>query len=462
MEINEYRVPHSTAPQVYESPSVEPGSYLSDVDQDSPATLIWQQLRILRRQAWKVLAFVCGVTAAVMLYSARITPLYRATAQLEIDTSRGGGGISGAEAAGLYFRDERRVIQTQLRLIGSPEVADAVFRDLGLSSRPEFGDAGGGGPDAPKSLPGLSAQDIPGTYLLEITYEHSDRQLTRDVANSVAKSYIEQNYAARIQSTEDVSNILRIQLEKLRAESERSQQTLLAYQKRHGIAPTDGRTQLAQQQLERMQADLITLEAARLEAESNYRNIGSGDLEDLLISSQGSLLARQIEKREALQENLDQSSLTYGPNHPIRKSLVARLENMEGYLETARKKALERLEAERRALSTREKGLRESYQSRGGSAGRTSGRVRDPAKLKRTHSTRTYYDSESSQLSSIPTLRNWAKITWSIHRGGNRVVPVAVKLLVVKRLEGELSWAQSRGGSAGRTSGRVRDLEPRS
>ena len=372
MEINEYRVPHSTAPQVYEPSSVEPGAYLSEVDHDSPATLIWQQLKILRRQVWKVLAFVCAVTGAVLLYSARITPLYRATAQMEIDTSRGGSS-SGAEAAGLYFRDEGRVIQTQLRLIGSPEVAEAVFRDLNLSRRPEFGYAGDADSDAPKSLPGLSAEAIPGTYLIEIAYQHSDPELTRDIANAVAKLYIEQSFESRIQSAQDASNILQIQLEKLRAESEDSQQTLLAYQRRHGIAPTDGRTQLAQQQLERMQEDLITLESARLEAESSHRNIDSGDLQDLLISSQGSLLARQIEKREGLQEQLDQISLTYGPNHPIRKSLVARLESMEGYLEAARKKALERLDAERRALATREQSLNATYLERKAEADRLDG-----------------------------------------------------------------------------------------
>ena len=47
--------------------------------------MVWQAIRVLRQQLWKILGFVFAVTAAALLYTLQLQPLYRATTLLELD-----------------------------------------------------------------------------------------------------------------------------------------------------------------------------------------------------------------------------------------------------------------------------------------------------------------------------------------------------------------------------------------
>jgi len=357
--MNEYRPPLppvSSGGQAFP----EAAGYPAADDADSPSAALWHFLRVLRRQAWKIAGFVFAVVAATLLYSLQLTPMYEATATLELE------GLNqmvrlGSELVGYNFRQETKVIETQLRLINSPEIASAVARDLGLDRSPLFGYTGKGEPVRVKSLPGLSAEMIPNTYLLAITYRAPSPELARDVANSVAKAYIEQGYESRYENARNLQSWLDKQLEDLRARSERAQQKLLDYEQKHNLVRSEGRADLVQEELSRLQADLIQTQAERVRKELDYKSVERGDVGDLLVSTEGSPVASLVSQRENLEIQLAEASAHYGPNHPAYKKLEARIGELDRLIDRARGKVLERLQAEYREVVRREEALRERY-----------------------------------------------------------------------------------------------------
>jgi capsular exopolysaccharide synthesis family protein len=379
MEMNEYHPPGLGSEQRL----VEEFAYSgAEMDGESPTALLLHYVHVLLRHAWKIVGFVLAVVSATLLYSLQLTPLYEATALLELESLNQMTRF-GSEFVSYNLRNESKVIETQLRLINSPDVVEAVSRDLGLGRSPVFGYPGKGEPVVPTSLPGLTANMVPGTYLLAIKYRSASPELCRDIANSVAKAYLEKGYENRYENSRQLQDWLDLQLEELEARSERAQQRLLAYEREHNIAGPAGRTDLVAEELQGLQGELIATRAERMRKEAAYRSVEAGELEDLLISSQGSPIATLVQQREALEAELVELSTQYGPNHPRYKRHQARIDQLDGMLERGRERVLERMAAEYREVVQRENAIRESYLEKKKQVDRFSELAVDYGSLKR-------------------------------------------------------------------------------
>jgi uncharacterized protein involved in exopolysaccharide biosynthesis len=163
MEMNDYRALRGPGEENHVAEFVYPGE---DTGIENPSAVVWHYIRVLRRQAWKIVGFVFAVVAGTLLYSFQITPQYEATALLELESLNRMTRLGG-DMVTYNMRSEGKVIETQLRLINSPDITEEVVRDLGLGRSPLFGYPGDGPPVEPSSLPGLSAAMVPGTYLVD-------------------------------------------------------------------------------------------------------------------------------------------------------------------------------------------------------------------------------------------------------------------------------------------------------
>ena len=355
--MSEYRLPPETAPK---GPAGEEFVYPGVDEDENPTAIVWHYLRVLRRHCWKILGFVLAVVAVTLLYSLQLTPLYEAQALIELESLNRMTRL-GSDMVSYNVRNESKVIETQLRLIDSPEIVEAVTADLGLGRSPLFGYPGQGEPVVPTSLPGLTASMLPNTYLLSITYRSTSPELCRDISNSVAKAYIERGYKTRYQEGRRLQNWLDLQLEELQARSERAQQALLAYERKHNIARSEGRPDLVGEELHQLQNELLTTQAERIRKETAYHSIEAGELEALLFYSGNSPMAVVIRQRAELEGQLFELSTHYGPNHPRYKAQQARIDRLDSLLEKARQTQLEILEAEYREVVLREEAVRERY-----------------------------------------------------------------------------------------------------
>ena len=337
----------------------EPVAYDGEsFDSDGPTAMVWQAFRVLRQQVWKILGFVFAVTAAALLYTLQLQPLYRATTLLELDNINQVMSY-GNDLSGYSYRSESRVIQTQLKLIHSPEVAAEVIRDLRLANSPMFGSNPDEDASIPKSLSGLQASMVEGTYLIEISYVSPSPELCRDVANSVAKVFINQGFESRMHAAQDLQNRYEIRLEDLEARSELAQRRLLEYEAQHGITWSEGRTDLAEQELANLQNQLIDITAERTRSAAAFRSVNSGNVNDLLISAHGSTLVAAMARKAPLEQQAAELSATYGVNHPRRKLLQAQLDYVDSEIELTRQAVKGQLDAEYRGVQVQEESIRD-------------------------------------------------------------------------------------------------------
>src|SRR4051812_11291601 len=82
---------------------------------------------ILRRYRWKILAFVTVAVIATILISSRITPIFEATATVDVDRQVP-PGVIGAESNRAMINDADQFLATQVKLIQSDSVLRPVVR----------------------------------------------------------------------------------------------------------------------------------------------------------------------------------------------------------------------------------------------------------------------------------------------------------------------------------------------
>jgi capsular polysaccharide biosynthesis protein len=162
----------------------------------SPGHYLW----ILRRHRWKILGFVFGCVAATIIVSARLTPVYESTVTVDVDRQMP-SAVIGQDATRMPANDADQFLATQIKLIQSDSVLRPVaeqYHLLDVEKRvSEAPTVSGPTEDAPILLKKLKVTRPPNTYLLLISYRSTDPRLAADVANGVARSYVEHTYNIR-------------------------------------------------------------------------------------------------------------------------------------------------------------------------------------------------------------------------------------------------------------------------
>lgn len=325
-----------------------------------------QYWQTIMRQKWGIIGFAFIVTLLTALVVFSITPIYRATATLLIESQQA-NIVSIEEVYGLDGGNSE-YFTTQFEILKSRSLAEKVVTKLDLVNHPVFNQ-----PEKslvpfdlnwrewlPFELPaaekrveteatkfrdivdqfmlGLTISPMRKTQLVNITYESSDAELATLIANTVGESYIESNLDAKLQLTLKASSWLSGQLEGLRAELTKAEQRLQEYREKEQIVGEKGGLNIAGQELELVAGKLVDARRDRLEAESLYnqvRAIGKGNparlelvptvLQHPLVQSMKESYARVELKRSELAKR-------YGAKHPTMQAVNSELSNARSAL----------------------------------------------------------------------------------------------------------------------------------
>jgi capsular exopolysaccharide synthesis family protein len=340
----------------------------SQVD-DAPVPLT-HYLWVIKRQKWRIIGFVFLAVAGALIYSLQQTPIYESTAILELDNQAqlfeiGEGGVR------LESRNWDMVVETQIQMMDSTEIARQVIRELQLDRHPDFNPAlrrrggtvraatpeTGVEAELPPELPGLRISRRPDTYLLEVRYRSSNPDLAAAIANAAARAFVQNGFLSQFQNATELTKWLNRQLEEMKAKLERSQQALRNFERDHNVINPEDRSNILNLQLQSLQGEMTTAQAERLRKQSEFQAASSGDLDALAISGQGEPIVRLAERMESLEVQLAEAGVQYGPNHPAYKRLESQVARARQSLEAARKKVLNRLEADYRQAAARENAL---------------------------------------------------------------------------------------------------------
>src|ERR1700723_654629 len=249
--------------------------------------------RVLSKRKWLVTGVVAGIFAVVAIASLRQTPVYEAVGQIVVNK---------ADSNLITFKDSMPVVDyydqsdldTEVRILQSDLLALQVVRQLNLDKRPEFGahpeqkqpnlvaDPMQNDSSRTSALLGafrgnLHVTLIPNTRIIEIHYNSTDPQLAANSVNTLAATYVEQNFKTKFESTMQASDWLSKQLVDLQMKVETSQEKLVRYQKEHEILGIDEKQNIITEKLDELNKEMTPAEWDRMQKEAVYRQTQTND-----------------------------------------------------------------------------------------------------------------------------------------------------------------------------------------
>jgi capsular exopolysaccharide synthesis family protein len=210
------------------------------------------------------------------------------------------------------------------------------------------------------TLRNLKITRPPNTYLVLISYRSADSRLAADVANAVARSYLEHTYNIRYRSSASLSAFMERQLEELKAKMERSGGALAQFERELNVINPQEKTSIISARLLQLNTEYTNAQADRVRKESGYRAVAAGSLEAVQISTQGEALKKLTERLDEEQQKFAEVKAHFGPNHPENRKAAAQVAEVQRQLLRAEGNAVQRVETEFREALNREAMLRKA------------------------------------------------------------------------------------------------------
>jgi len=305
-------------------------------------------LWILKRHWWKILLFVGCTVAATLVISSRLIPIYEATATVDIDRQMP-SGIIGQEATRTVANDSEQFLATQAKIIQSDSVLRPVaeqYQLLSMEINAPDAAAAKLAEDAPVVLKSLKVTRPPNTYLLLISYRSADPRLAANVANGIARSYLEHTYNIRFRSSASLSAFMERQLEELKAKMERSSGALAQFERELNVINPEEKTSILSARLLQLNTEYTNAQADRVRKEAAYKSVASGSLEAAQVSTQGDALKRLSERLDEEQQKFAEIKAHYGPNHPEYRKASLQLAELQRQLQSGTENIAHRVEVE--------------------------------------------------------------------------------------------------------------------
>ncbi len=335
-------------------------------NQGAEATPITHYLWLVRRQAWKIVIFVLTSLLVTYLISSRLQPIYESTVGINIDR-QAPSGVVGEDAQKMSYapQDADEYIATQIKIIQSDPVLRPVaqkYKLLELERRFEgkTPESVAAIKEAPTTLHRIKVYRPPNTYLVMISYRSTEPQLSADVANAIAKSYLEHIYRLQVASASSASGFMARQIDELRARMERSGQALAQFEKELNVINPEEKTNIISQRLLQLNTEYTTAQADRVKSEAVYNSLASGSLEAVQASGQGDALQHLQEHINEAEEKFAEIKSSKGPNHPDYKRQQLQLQELQSQFQTLRSNIAQRVEVEYKKAVAREQMLQKA------------------------------------------------------------------------------------------------------
>src|ERR1019366_3961318 len=346
-------------PKALPSPNqaVQPARHGYDAEPSNQSAVpLSHYLWILRRHRWKILGFVLGCVVATVIISARLTPVYESTATVDIDRQMPSAAI-GQDATRMPANDADQFLATQVKAIQSDSVLRPVTQQhhlLDVEQQVSEKLSRAQQEDAPILLKKLKVTRPPDTFLLLISYRSTDPRLAADVANGVARSYVEHTYDIQFHSSASLASFMEKQIEELKAKMERSSAALAQFERELNVINPEEKTSILSSRLLQLNTEYTNAQTDRLRKEAAFQSVQSGSLEAAQVSTQGENLKTLSQKLDDARQRFVDVQTHYGANHPEYRKAAVQVEEIERQLRESSQTAAQRVEVEYRESVNRE------------------------------------------------------------------------------------------------------------
>lgn len=318
--------------------------------------------RILVKRRWMVLSVLGIVLAAALIGTLLMTPIYRATASLQIDRDtmevvkvEGMSQVEGA-ASNDFF-------QTQYELLKSRALSERAVSQLGLAEgkkfeqlirpsgwsrlramlRPEPKATAG---NAERTLlerkravvagfmKGITIEPVRNSRLVRINYDSPNAQFSAQAANALAEGFMASNLEHGFEASSYAKSYLEDRLQELKLKLEDSERKLVAFAQKEQIISSGGDTgNLTEQNLGSINAALSKAKEERIRVEARWRQAASASgahlPADMLTNS--SIRGLQ-ESRSKLQAEYQDKLRLFKPAYPSMLQLKGQIDEVDNQI----------------------------------------------------------------------------------------------------------------------------------
>ena len=317
---------------------------------------------MINRHKWRLLLFVGIAVGATVMVSSRLTKYYESTVTIDVDRMAPQGVIGQDAVAGrsAAYNDPELFLQTQIALIQSDSVIRPVVDKLRKRRAAATGSSSAVRDDGPVGLDHFAVVRPPRTYLIKISYRSPDPQLAADVANDVAKSYIDHSYDVRGQDAERQSIFMARSLEDLKAKVENSAAALLQFEKELDVLSPEEKTNILSSRLLQLNTEWTNSQGDLIKKEAAYTSVKNGSVEALEASGQGDQLKKLEEEMADEAQKFATIKTTFGPRMPEYQKAAVRQTQLSERYEALKKAIVQRVEADFREAQDRERQLHQA------------------------------------------------------------------------------------------------------
>jgi polysaccharide biosynthesis transport protein len=361
-------VPPSAAPLPATSP-FPPLDYY-DVEMKGPG--LRDYLYILLKRKWLVIGAFLTIFLAVALYTFLRTPIFRATAKLQITKDNPGSQVSGAgKLPELFGYDTAEKFQeTQYKILQSWSLAQGVVQALNLKEEPEFKSIKEKNPEKTEAeiekaiadlfMKKLEVNPVRNSYLVEVAFQSPDKSLAQKVVNAIADEYMYLSIDRRNQSFTLVKKWLDKQIHEMGNKVQESQKKLYKFGQKSDIYTLEDKDNVVVQKFIDLSSLLTRAQAEKMAKEAQFKQIKEKGPDAPLIVN-NPLIATLREQLVSQEAKISAMKKVYRGEHPELLAEQANLTELRGRLQGEVKRLQESVQADYEAANRTGNLLNESF-----------------------------------------------------------------------------------------------------
>jgi capsular exopolysaccharide synthesis family protein len=321
------------------SPSMPPALesyYKGETEEVSHLRDYWY---ILKKRKWWFLGVLLGIVLLTLLVSLIMSPIYKVTTTIQIiqdnpSALMGGeksdplGALTGSSSLDKFY-------ETQYNILKSPTIALGLIETLNLAEHPSYKKVAKDYPQDPprvikeryalQMLESLKVEPIKNSFLVDVSYKSTDKNLAWKVTEAIPKEYLKLSMNTREQSYTTLREWLDQELTRLGQKLQNSERTLYAHgQKQDFLSLEEPEVNVMIKKYVTVSQALTAAQADKANKEAQYRQIKEQGADAPLITNHPLVTALRQSLIE-LESQVTGQSKIFGPNFPDHASISAKM-----------------------------------------------------------------------------------------------------------------------------------------
>jgi len=348
-------------------------------------------LQIVLRRKWIVITFLLTVLTTVSIGTFMMKSQYRATTTIKVEMDKM-NILSFNDVYQAQMTSEDSFQQTQFKVLKSRNLARRVIRQMKLDASPEFTGQKQGAkqaaflkkPDALLKDDGIDSSLVDGfigrvevtpqkgSSLVNVSFTSYDPNMAANVANALAKSYIDLNIESKYEATQQAREWLEKQLEAMKAKVEQAEEKLNQYAGKNEIIfletkvdDKDGKgggpENLVSKKLASLSTELIAATSERIQKEALYNELKAGDAESSSLVLNSPLMQALRKDAATLESDYNQNLKIYKPDYPKMVKLKELIDQINKRMATESKKIVNSIRKDYEAALKKESYLKAAF-----------------------------------------------------------------------------------------------------